>query len=241
MKTLIIDDERLARSELRSLLRPYNNIEIVGECSNVQEALDSVKSFDPELLFLDINMPEKSGFDLLGELDKTPHVVFVTAHDEYAIKAFDHNALDYLLKPVDPDRLKETIEKLTTKANRTRKNESQPERTNLTLDDRIFIKDGESCWFVKLKEVHLFESEGNYVRVNFEENRPLILKSLNQLQENLSPQNFFRANRKQIINLSFVDSITPWFNGRLMIQLSTDKEIEVSRRQAVKFRDLMGV
>jgi len=244
MKALIIDDERLARKELRSLLNRFHEIEIIDECSNAEEAKIAIELHRPDLIFLDIQMPGKNGFELLNDLDRAPKVIFVTAYDEYAIKAFEVNALDYLLKPVNPDRLEEAINKLMRQ-----KHEPAPVqeemidglRNKLFEDDQIFLKDGEKCWFVTLKDVRMFESEGNYVRVYFNEYRPLILKSLNALEDKLDPKVFFRANRKFIINLKWVTGIENWFNGGLQAQLKNGEKIEISRRQAARFKDVMSL
>lgn len=244
MKALIIDDERLARKELRSLLNRFHEIEIIDECSNAEEAKVAIELHRPDLIFLDIQMPGKNGFELLNDLDRTPKVIFVTAYDEYAIKAFEVNALDYLLKPVNPDRLEEAINKLIRQ-----KQELVPVqeemidglRSKLFEDDQIFLKDGEKCWFITLKDVRMFESEGNYVRVYFNEFRPLILKSLNALEEKLDPKVFFRANRKFIINLKWVNGIENWFNGGLQAQLKNGEKIEISRRQAARFKEVMSL
>jgi two-component system LytT family response regulator len=244
MKALIIDDERLARKELRSLLNRFHEIEIIDECSNAEEAKVAIELHRPDLIFLDIQMPGKNGFELLNDLDRSPKVIFVTAYDEYAIKAFEVNALDYLLKPVNPDRLEEAINKLMRQ-----KQELFPVqeemidglRNKLFEDDQIFLKDGEKCWFVTLKDVRMFESEGNYVRVYFNEFRPLILKSLNALEDKLDPKIFFRANRKFIINLKWVIGIENWFNGGLQAQLKNGEKIEISRRQAARFKDVMSL
>jgi two-component system LytT family response regulator len=244
MKALIIDDERLARKELRSLLNRFHEIEVIDECSNADEAKVAIELHRPDLIFLDIQMPGKNGFELLNDLDRAPKVIFVTAYDEYAIKAFEVNALDYLLKPVNPDRLEEAINKVIRQ-----KQEPVPVqeeiidglRNKLFEDDQIFLKDGEKCWFVTLKDVRMFESEGNYVRVYFNEYRPLILKSLNALEEKLDSKVFFRANRKFIINLKWVTGIENWFNGGLQAQLKNGEKIEISRRQAARFKDVMSL
>mgnify|MGYP000683839971 FL=1 len=206
MRAIIIDDERLARKELKSLLKDYHEIEIIDECASPEEALKSIEKHNPDLLFLDIQMPEKTGFDLLQELDKSPKVVFVTAFDEYAVKAFEVNALDYLMKPVDPERLKETMAKLLSEDIEDEELYDVPDRGILSSNDQIFIKDGEKCWFIHLKDVRMFESEGNYVRIYFETFKPLVLKSLNGLEERLDQRLFFRANRKYIINLKIVEN-----------------------------------
>ena len=241
MRAIIIDDERLARKELKSLLKDYHEIEIIDECASPEEALKSIEKHNPDLLFLDIQMPEKTGFDLLQELDKSPKVVFVTAFDEYAVKAFEVNALDYLMKPVDPERLKETMAKVLSEDTEDEESYDVPDRGILSSNDQIFIKDGEKCWFIHLKDVRMFESEGNYVRIYFETFKPLVLKSLNGLEERLDQRLFFRANRKYIINLKWVSHIENWFNGGLQVVLKDGEKVEISRRQAVKFKALMSL
>lgn len=240
MKAILIDDERLARQELRSLLAPYSEIQIVGEANNAETAIESIKQLKPDVIFLDIQMPGKNGFDLLEEISGVPEVVFVTAYDEYAIRAFEINALDYLLKPVQASRLADTVKKILNKETLD-KGEAKEQTQALNDDDQVFVKDGEKCWFVKLTDIRLFESEGNYVRVYFDKNRPLILRSLNNLDERLNNRTFFRASRKHIINLKWVESIENWFNGGLMVKLKNGEQVEISRRQAAKLKDIMSL
>ncbi|MBV6642643.1 MAG: response regulator [Cyclobacteriaceae bacterium] len=235
MKALIVDDERLARKELMSLLEGYKDIQVVGEATDAEDALEKITKIDPDLIFLDIQMPGKSGFDLLEDLDKSPKVIFTTAYDEFAIKAFEFNALDYLLKPIQKERLGEAINKLRFEEERPTKG------SGLGENDQVFVKDGEKCWFVKLSEVRLFESDGNYIKVYFRENKPMIHKSLNALDERLDSKTFFRASRKHIINLGWVDKIDTWFNGGLLVQLKGGEKIEVSRRQAARFKEMMSL
>lgn len=244
MKAIIIDDERLARTELRNLLNDYPEIEIVDEASNVDEGLKKIEHQNPDLIFLDIQMPGKTGFDLLTELDHAPQVIFTTAYDEYALKAFEVNALDYLLKPIEPKRLSDAVEKLRKLNGHTEtggRMQPMTDQSVLTENDQVFVKDGERCWFVKLAEVRLFESVGNYARVFFGTNKPLILKSLNALEERLDEKVFFRANRKHIVNLRLIDKIEPYFNGGLLLELKGGEKIEVSRRQTVKFKEMMSL
>ncbi len=240
MRALIVDDERLARKELMKLLEEHPMIEVVGEAVNAEEAIQMVNDLNPDLLFLDIQMPGKTGFQLLEELDAVPTVVFTTAYDEFALKAFEVNALDYLLKPIQPERLAETIAKLADKERTKQAAVLGPEK-KLGLADQVFVKDGDRCWFVSLSNVRLFESDGNYIKVFFENNRPMIHKSLNALDEKLDERAFFRASRKHIINLSWVEGIESWFNGGLMVKLRGGDKVEVSRRQAAKFKDMMSL
>ena len=242
MRAIIIDDERLARSELKKLLADYPEIEIIAEAANAAEGIEKVESLTPDLIFLDIQMPGKTGFDLLAELDRAPQVIFTTAYDEYALKAFEVNALDYLQKPVEPRRLADAVEKLkrVTHAG-TERHDHHGNNSLLTENDQVFVKDGERCWFVKLGEVRLFESVGNYAKVFFGNNKPLILKSLNALEERLDEKVFFRANRKHIVNLRMIEKIEPYFNGGLLLELKGGEKIEVSRRQTVKFKEMMSL
>lgn len=235
MKVIIVDDERLARKELRTILSGFSEVEILAECENALSAIEEIEKQKPDLVFLDINMPGKDGFSLLEELDDVPEIIFVTAYDEYALKAFEVNALDYLLKPVQVERLQEALNKFNS--NVTVKNNGQ----KLDASSQIFVKNGERCWFVKLADVPLFESEGNYVRIYFETNKPLILKSLNNLENRLDENVFFRANRKHIINLLWIESVENWFNGGLMVKLKTGMKIEVSRRQASKLKEMKSL
>lgn len=238
IKTILVDDERLARNELKKILREFPEIEVVDEAATVPEAIEKIETLKPELVFLDIQMPgNKTGFDLLEVLEYMPKVVFTTAYDEFAIKAFEFNALDYLLKPIEARRLSEAIQKVKKNIRR----EAENPRQTLGVQDQVFVKDGERCWFVKLGEVRLFESVGNYARVFFGSNRPLILKSLNALEERLDPKVFFRANRKHIINLQMIVKMDTHFNGGLKVTLNGGEEIEISRRQAVRFRDTMSL
>jgi len=240
MKALIVDDERLARKELMKLLEEHPAIEIVGEAMNAEEAIQMVNDLSPDLLFLDIQMPGKTGFQLLEELDAVPFVVFTTAYDEFALKAFEVNALDYLLKPIQAERLSETIAKILEKE-KSKVAAVRNADKKLGLNDQVFVKDGDRCWFVSLSNVRLFESDGNYIKVYFDSNRPMIHKSLNALDEKLDERAFFRASRKHIINLSWVEGIEQWFNGGLMVKLKGGDKVEVSRRQAAKFKDMMSL
>ena len=243
-RTIIIDDERLAREELKSLLKDYHEIEIIDEAKNGEEGIQKIKEHKPDLLFLDINMPGLNGFEMIKHLEEIPRVIFVTAYDEYALKAFEVSALDYILKPVDPERLKEGIQKLTSNEDDFVSSQqvaiTRKDRV-LNTSDKVFIRDGEKCWFIELSKVRMLESDGNYVKVYFDNFRPLILRSLNSFEERLDSEFFFRANRKYIINLKWVSSIENWFNGGLQVELREGEKVEISRRQAIRFKEMMSL
>jgi two-component system LytT family response regulator len=233
MKALIVDDEPLARRELRRLLDAIHGIEIVGEAGNIDEARASIEDLAPDVVFLDIQMPGGSGFDLLAQLELVPRVIFTTAYDQYAVKAFDVNALDYLLKPIEPARLAAALRKLQGTA---------PLSGGTMLPDapleQLFVRDGHRCWFVPLREVSLINSEGNYVRLHWGRERPLLGRSLATLEQKLDPRRFFRANRRQLVNLGHIEQVELGEGGRLHVSLRNGPEIEISRRQARLFRAL---
>ena len=229
MKALVIDDEPLARRELRRLLAAFPTVEVVGEAGNIDEARVAIDSHAPDVVFLDIQMPGGTGFDLLAQLDRVPRVVFTTAYDQYAVKAFEVNALDYLLKPIEPERLAMALRKLEASA--------FPRPADRGALEQLFVRDGPRCWFVPLREVSLFSAEGNYVRMLWGQERPLLARSLAALEEKLDARRFFRANRAQIVNLDFIREVELGEGGRLHVQLRDGPEIEISRRQARLFRE----
>jgi two-component system, LytTR family, response regulator len=230
MKALIVDDEPLARRELRRLLGEFSWIQIVGEAGNIDEARAAIEKLSPDVVFLDIQMPGGTGFDLLAQLDRVPRIVFTTAYDQYAVKAFDVNALDYLLKPIEPERLANTLRKIQSPS-------AAPGAAAADAPlEQLFIRDGPRCWFVPLREVSVFSAEGNYVRLLWGKERPMLGRSLASLEEKLDPKRFFRANRSQIVNLEFIQGVELGEGGRLHVQLRDGPEIEVSRRQARLFR-----
>ena len=233
MKALIVDDERLARAELCRLLAAHPEIEIVGEAQNGEEALALIAKLAPALLFLDIQMPGVGGFDLLERLDDMPQVIFTTAYDRYAIQAFEVNALDYLLKPIAPARLAAALAKVRTPAD--------PARPDSRRLERVFVRDGDRCWIVSLPDIFLLESEGNYTRVCFGVERPLIRRSLNVMEEQLDPALFFRANRHQIVNLKWIDKVDLAIAGGLRVTLRSGRSIEMSRRQSIRLREILSL
>lgn len=229
IKAVIVDDERLARVELRRLLAAHPEVEIAGEASGGDEALAMISALAPDLLFLDIEMPGMTGFELLERLEDVPTVIFTTGYDQYAIRAFEVNALDYLLKPVAPERLAAAIERI------------RPARPQPSTLEQVFVRDGQRCWIVRLADVFLMESEGNYTRLCFGKERPLIRRSLNGLEERLDPSVFFRANRRQIVNLKCVGKTSAGPGGALVMTLHGGVEVEVSRRAASRLREVLSL
>lgn len=243
MKALLIDDERLARSELRRLLAAFPEIEIAGEAANAERARQQLAETKPDLIFLDVQMPGETGLELLAALEPpVPPTIFTTAYDEFAVKAFELNALDYLLKPVDPARLAAAVEKVRAQAaGRGGAAGGRTARDRLAAEDKVFVREGDRCWFVEVKAIRLLESEGNYTRVHFAEAQPQLFRSLNAMEERLDPKYFFRANRRQIVNLAWIDRIEPWFSGGLLVHLKGGAQVELSRRQAQEFRERMSL
>lgn len=231
-KTLIIDDERLAREEVRRALSDYPEFQIAGEASNALEAAELIEKQQPDLIFLDIQMPEKSGFQLLEELTVVPMVVFTTAYNQYAVKAFDVNALDYLVKPLRKERFALAIEKIKAELASL-----EPPKKYLPMHYKIFIKEGEDCYFIPLKEIRLIQSMDNYARLFFGEQKAMIKRSLNLIEEKLDPHVFFRINRSQIVNTEYIEKISPGFKQKLNLTLSTGETLEVSSRQTTRFKN----
>ncbi len=236
LRTMIVDDEPLARRELRRLLGEHPEVEVVAEAGNVDDALPQIERLAPQLLLLDIQMPGATGFDLLERLEHTPQVIFTTAHDEHAVRAFQVNALDYLLKPIEPERLAAALARV-----RTARERDEPAHPTAPVLERLFVRDGPRCWFVPLREVSLLTAEGNYVRLQWNKARPLLGRTLATLEARLDPKRFFRANRRQIVNLDFVEGVELGIGGRLHVQLRNGPEVEISRRQARLFRQQTGL
>ncbi|MYM65245.1 response regulator [Pseudoduganella sp. FT55W] len=232
MRALLIDDERLARAELRRLLAAHPEVEIVGEAVNAADGVQQILALKPDLIFLDVQMPGGSGFDMLAALEEAPEVIFTTAFDQYALQAFEVNALDYLQKPIQAARMASALQRCAARHHR---------EAASTASKKLFIKDGERCWFVALEDIRLFESDGNYTRVYFGQNQPLMLRSLNQLEEKLDPQRFFRASRRHIVNLDHIEQAAPNDAGGLDLTLRNQLAIEVSRRRAPQFKALTSI
>jgi two-component system LytT family response regulator len=236
MRVLIVDDERLARNELKRLLKAFPGIVVVGEAGHADEAVDRIEELRPDLLFLDIQMPGRNGFEMLELLEYLPSVIFTTAYDEYALKAFEVNALDYLLKPIEPRRLAAAVGKVQEWSAKSVVAQAQQ-----IIDRQVFVKEGENCWFVRIDRIRLLESEGNYTRLYFDTHKPLIPRSLNYLEGRLDPKLFFRASRRHIINLRWVDSLEQDLDGNLIVRITGAPEVKMSRRQSQKFKEMASM
>jgi two-component system LytT family response regulator len=238
MKAVLVDDEPLARKELRRLLNAHPTVEVVGEAGNAKEALKLITSQRPDLVFLDVQMPGQSGFDLLARLESPPEIIFTTAYDQFALRAFEFGACDYLLKPVIPERLAVSLSRVHADKVRASYESNVREGERLTGADQVLVRDGDSCWMVAISEIHLLESEGNYTRVFFRDKKALIPRSLTVLEDKLDPKLFFRANRQHIINLKHIENIQPWFSRSLRVTLRSGQAIEMSRRRSQDLKDL---
>jgi two-component system LytT family response regulator len=228
---IIIDDERASREELKLALLQYDDFSLLAEATSADQAKELIDDLQPDLIFLDIEMPGKSGFDLLESMNNVPSVIFTTAYHQYAVKAFEVNALDYLLKPIREERFKKAIEKV-------RDNESRHSFIPEKNEGKIFIKDGEKCFFILLNDIYLIESLDNYTRLWFGNNKAIQRRSLRQWEELLDENTFFRINREAIVNLQHIKNVSKLSSGRLKVKLEIGQELEVSSRQSAKFKSL---
>lgn len=241
MKVLIVDDTRLARQELKTLLASHADVELLGEADDLPSARDAVQRLRPDLLLLDIQLPSGTGFDLLEQLDPLPLVIFTTAYDHYAVQAFESNALDYLVKPVAPERLSAALDRVRAQGELVAARNDDRGREPLGADDTVFLRDGEHCWFVATRDISHVVVDGNYVRVWFQGQRAMLARSLSALEARLDPGMFFRANRNTLVNLRHIARIDPWVNDGYQIKLRDGNEIEVSRRQARELRERLSL
>ncbi|MGE8245547.1 MAG: LytR/AlgR family response regulator transcription factor [Stenotrophomonas maltophilia] len=242
LRVLIVDDARLARRELRTLLAAIPWVECVGEADDVPAAREAILREQPDLVLLDVQMPSGEGFDVLDGLETVPMVVFVTAYDQYAVRAFETNALDYLVKPVEAGRLQAALqrgrERLTAPAAPAA---TDSVRDALGADDQVFLRDGERCWFVALGEIRKVVVDGNYARLWFRDQNAVLARSLSTLEARLSPALFFRANRNTLVNLRRVRAIEPSLGDGYDLTLDDGSQVEVSRRQARELRERLAL
>jgi two-component system LytT family response regulator len=244
MKAILVEDEAPARRELRLLLQAHPDVEIVGEASSPKEASRLIATSAPELIFLDVNLRAGTGFDLLESLGgNLPGVIFTTAHADFSLQAFDYNAIDYLLKPINPDRLAKALARFRPIAGGGEDDgKTRPKLTGLlTAESKIFLRGNEKSWYVALSDIFLIEAEGNYSRIHFDRGAVLIHRSLSSVEERLPPEIFFRANRAQLINLRHIAAVEPWFSQTIKVTLQDGRDIEFSRRSSLIFRETNGL
>lgn len=239
MTALLVKDSRLARAEMKRLLAAHPDVTVIAEAADTDEADEVLRNREPELIFLDVDLPGRNGLEWLASLDRAPIVIFCTAYSQFAVEAFERNALDYLVKPVQPDRLAKSLDgaRSVTEQNANARSPKQI----LGATDRVFVKDGDNCWFIRLSDVRLFEVEGNYTRLYFGDPKALIPKTLNQLEARLDPDVFFRTSRQHIVNLQWVKTIDPSVSGGLELTLKDGRTVEVSRGQTQKLRELTSL
>lgn len=236
MKAIIADDERLARQELRRLLEDHPEVTVAGEARNADEAEDLLERCEPELLFLDIEMPGRSGLEMLEGCAHPPQTILTTAFDRYAVRGFELNAVDYLLKPIAPERLSEALRRVRERMER---DDEAADAAPRKPAERVFVRDGEKCWLVPVEDIRLLQADGNYTRVFFHNCRPLIPRSLTQVEARLDAAMFFRANRAEIVNLRWVTGIAPEGDG-YSVALREGPEVMISRRQAKLLRERLA-
>lgn len=250
IRVLIVDDEILAREGIRAMLKDREEFEVVGECSTGQGAAKAISDVHPDLLFLDVQMPCMNGLELLCALDpdETPTVIFVTAYDQYAVQAFDHHAVDYILKPYDRERfdkaLKRAKEKITGIKNRHLTQQilnclqdlrNQPIHQAL---DHIIIKSGSDSFFLKLKDVDYIEAEGNYVRFHVGKESYLVRESISKIEGQIDTKNFARIHRSAIVNLNRIQKLTPMFHSDYRVILHNGTELTMSRIYRKNFKGI---
>ena len=239
MNILIVDDSRLARKELVDILKDIPGTKVIAEAVDVNTAVTAINTHKPDLVLLDIHLPDGDGFDVLEKSSITPHVIFTTAYEQHALRAFEVNALDYLLKPVTHERLEVAIQRSRSK--QTCINQISTPTQPKTRTDQIFVRDGEHCHFIRLSDLRLINVEGNYIRLYFLDTKTMLARSMNYIEEKLDPQVFFRVNRQQIVNMDYVASIEPWVNEGLLIKLTDGTQVEVSRRQARELKQRLEI
>ncbi|MFN6380550.1 MAG: LytR/AlgR family response regulator transcription factor [Flavobacteriales bacterium] len=219
-RVFIVDDEPLAIQEMKWMLKDFSDIDIVGQASTAIEAIRQINTVKPDLIFLDINIPEKNGFDILNELNYFPQIIFVTAYDEYALKAFEINAIDYLMKPLGQERLVKALSKVKA--------------SGQTSFSRVFIKEGNEMKFIEADSIIWIDSIGNYIRIHHEEGSNMMYKSLTAIEEQLKYEMFFRANRQELVNMNKMDRVVKKVDNWIVV-MKDGKEIQLSKRQSARF------
>ncbi|MFL0804676.1 MAG: LytTR family DNA-binding domain-containing protein [Agarilytica sp.] len=236
MKAIIVEDSRLAREGLKAQLAVFSDIDVVGEAENADEGESLILNVRPDVVFLDIDMPGRSGLEMLSDLACSPSIVFTTAYSEYAIRSFDFNTVDYLLKPVDPGRLGRAIQKV-----RRISQDSHDESAELNEKSRLFVRDKETSYLVELSRIRYFESCGNYTRLYFDDAAPFVYKSLSRVERRLPSDSFFRVSRQHIVNLVFVETMDESVSGGYTLTLKGGETVSVSRAHSSRLREIFSL
>jgi two-component system, LytTR family, response regulator len=250
IKALVIDDEPLARAMIREMLEGDSTVEIVGECANGQEAIEAIRSLSPDLIFLDIQMPELGGFEVLESLDEgqAPFVIFATAYDQYAVRAFEVHALDYLLKPFDKARFDAAWQRARTRILEARESKRDQHILELLQElkagtryvERLVIKTGGRVSFLSVDDVHYIEAEGNYVRVHNGVRNYLLRETISGLEAQLDPKKFLRIHRSTIVRIDKIKELQPWFHGEYHVILENGKQLTLSRNYRANLQEVAG-
>lgn len=239
---LIIDDEKLARELLREFLEAFPQIEIIGECSKGTEAVEKIDKLKPDLIFLDVQMPGMNGFDVLDEIEHEPYVIFSTAYDQYAIKAFERNAVDYLLKPLDQERFKLAVERaLKRKQTEAGKLEDllgslRPVNVRTSYDSHLFVQKSEKLFNLPVEEIIYLEASGDYTVISTKTDQFVSSSGIGKLEELMNPESFIRVHRSTIVNVNYLKEIERHFNGGMIVKMQNGKSFPVSRTYAKLIR-----
>lgn len=250
IRTLIVDDEPLARTRLRSLLEDQEGFEVIGECSSGPEAVEVIDRDHPQLVFLDVQMPECSGFEVIEALDPNarPAVIFVTAFDSYAVKAFDVHAIDYVLKPVDRERFGEALARARRAIERNELDEVNRKLTSLIDNvrrerrflNRVVVKTSGRVVFLRVQDIDWIEAAGNYVRIHFGEQSHLLRETMSALESRLDPEQFLRIHRSVIVNIDRIREMQPAFHGDYYVILKNNRQLPLSRGYREKIEPFLG-
>ena len=250
IRALVVDDEPLARAMIREMLESDSEVEIVGECTNGREAVEAIKASAPDIVFLDIQMPEIGGFEVLESLDPSahPYVIFVTAYDQYAVRAFEVHALDYLLKPFDRERFEGAWQRAKSQIKLDRTSRRDQDIIALLEElkagprylERLVIKNGGRVFFLHVQDVHCIEAEGNYVRVYDNQKGYLLRETISSLEEQLDPKQFLRIHRSAIVKIDRIKEMQPWFHGEYRIIMENGKQLALSRNYRANLQEAVG-
>jgi len=250
IKVLVADDEPLARERLSGLLGQEPDIEVVGQARDGEEAVTAIHDDSPDLVFLDVQMPQMSGFDVIEAVgsDKMPLVIFVTAYDQHALKAFQVRALDYLLKPFDRERFRDALSRARKQLERDENGDLGRRLLALVKDlrrdqpksDRLVVKSGGRLFFLRTDEIDWVEAAGNYVRLHVGPGSHLLRETMNAIEGRLDPEKFFRIHRSRIVNMERIQELQPWLNGEYAVLLRTGTRLTLSRGYREKLQDRLG-